>query len=205
MAKRRLWLLLIGTALLLCAASVGVWLQRNSTSNSQSAAPNAVRDFTLTDTSGQRVSLATYRGSWLLIFFGFTNCPDACPTAMLNVSATLRELGPSDDRIRPIFISIDPERDTPAALKDYLANFGENIAGLSGSAEETAAVARAYGVFYRKRPLESGDYTMDHSTALYLVSPTGQYIRPYMPDTDPAQFADALRNAMSANKIGDQP
>lgn len=161
----------------------------------------APRDFSLTDTAGQNVSLAAYRGKWLLIFFGFTNCPDACPTAMLNVGAALRELGPDAANVQPIFVTIDPERDTPAVLKDYLANFGDHIAGLSGTADETAAVAKAYGVFYRKRALDGGDYTMDHSTALYLVAPDGLYVRPYMPDMAPAQLADALRNLMTTTPL----
>ncbi|MBL8628036.1 MAG: SCO family protein [Rhodospirillaceae bacterium] len=159
----------------------------------------APRDFALIDTAGEKVSLANYRGKWLLVFFGFTNCPDVCPTAMLNVSATLRELGDKANDVQPIFITVDPERDTPVILKDYLANFGDHIAGLSGSAEDIAAVAKAYGVFYRKRPMEGDDYTMDHSTALYLVAPDGRYVRAYVPDMDPAQFADALRRLMGAS------
>ncbi len=202
MAKRLLWILLIGAAVLGAVEGM-LWLQQNATDNQASPTPNAVRDFSLTDTSGQKVSLATYRGSWLLIFFGFTNCPDACPTAMLNISTTLRELGPLSDRIRPIFITVDPERDTTILMKDYLANFGDNIVGLVGTADETAAVAKAYGVFYRKRLLQNGDYTMDHSTALYLVSPAGQYVRPYMPDIDPTQFADTLRKVISETETGE--
>ena len=126
------------------------------------------------------------------MFFGFTNCPDACPTAMLNVTNTLREMGPIAAQFQPIFVTIDPERDTPELLRDYLRNFDDRIVGLSGTADQTSAIARAYGVYYQKQPLPGGDYTMNHSTWVYLVSPRGELVRPYVPDADAADFAQAL-------------
>jgi len=182
-----------------CAFVLGLWLDRITPppKTAAVAAPQPRRDFSLTDTSGQKVNLATYQGKWVLVFFGFLNCPDACPTAMLNVATTLRELGPMAEKIQPIFITIDPERDTPSLMKDYLKNFSEGIVGLSGTAEETTAIAAAYGVYYKKRAVGDADYTMDHSTAFYLISPQGEFIRPYKPDLDPTEFSIELSKAIN--------
>ena len=200
--KRRHWIILALTAAILVVGLI-VGIDRFTPSNSESqtaavAARDSRRDFSLTDTSGEKVSLATYQGKWLLLFFGFTYCPDICPTTMLNMSATLKTMGEAAKNVQPIFITIDPERDTPGALKEYLANFGDNIVGLSGTPDEIAAVAKGYGIYYQKRPLDDGSYTMDHSTAVYLVSPEGAYVRPYLPDVEPDEFAKQLLAAMSA-------
>jgi protein SCO1/2 len=188
----RRWL---ATAIILiaCAFIAGAWLVHLSADTSSSAR----RDFTLTDTAGRQVTLATYQGKWLVLFFGFTNCPDACPTAMINVSQALKSMGSLATRLQPIFITIDPKRDTPALLKDYLSNFDGNIVGLSGTDAETAAVAKNYGVYYQPRATDAG-YTVDHSTALYLVSPQGEYVRPFRADLDPGQLAQDLTAAMTA-------
>lgn len=197
------WLQLCLIALLVAAAS-GLWLgQFMSTpqSSEQHLAIDrpTVRDFSLTNTEGQTVSLLTYRGKWLLMFFGFTMCPEACPLAMQTVSATLEDMGEVGKSIQPVFVTIDPERDTPAVLRDYLANFSDNIVGLSGSADETAGIAKLYGVYYRKRPL-GNDYTMDHSTALYLVAPDGAYMRPFRADLDASELAADIATEIQAWK-----
>lgn len=159
----------------------------------------ARRDFRLVDTSEQEVTLATYEGKWLLIFFGYTNCPDICPTTMINVAATLDAMGARAAAVQPIFITIDPDRDSPALLREYLANFGGNIVGLSGTAQEIAAAAKSYGVYYSKEPTNDGSYGMNHSAALYLVSPTGVFERPYRPDLDPSELAKELGLRMMAS------
>jgi len=191
--------------ILTCCGIAGIWLAKIVAGPPSRTVPTSRpqldrRDFTLTDTGGHRVSLQTYEGKWLLMFFGFTSCPDVCPTAMANVSATLREMGDIAIGLQPIFITIDPERDTPQNLKEYLENFGENIIGLSGNAEETAAIAKSYGVYYKRRQASDGDYTMDHSSALYLVSPQGSLIRSYVPNTDPEEFAKELEAAIASEK-----
>jgi protein SCO1/2 len=191
--KKQTWLP-VAMIVAACGIVLAVWLSRIAPPSAP-AAPTASqprRDFALTDVNGQNVSLATFQGKWVLMFFGFTNCPDACPTAMMNVGATLREMGSAADRIQPVFVTIDPERDTPALLKDYLLNFDERIVGLSGTAEQTAAVARAYSVYYKKVQTNDGSYAMEHTTALYLISPKGEYVRPYKPDEDPELFAKEL-------------
>lgn len=185
---------------LLVAAAAGLWLgqfmfKEHSSEQHVVIDRPKIRDFSLTDTEGQKVSLATYRGKWLVMFFGFTMCPEACPLAMQKVTATVKEMGESAAAVQPIFITIDPERDSPAVLKGYLANFADNIAGLSGTAEETAGIAKLYGVYYQKRAM-NGDYTMDHSTALYLIAPDGRYLRPFRPDLEPDELADDIRAEM---------
>jgi protein SCO1/2 len=191
-----------GLAVLLVALLGGLWMgfalaPPENTGHMVAEQRAARRDFSLTDTNGQKVSLQTYQGKWMLMFFGFTMCPEACPMAMQTVGVTLDEMGEAAAVLQPVFVTIDPERDTPAVLKDYLGHFADNIAGLSGTAEETASIAKAYGVFYRKRAIE-GDYTMDHSTALYLVAPDGNFVRPFRADVDPSQLAADLKAAMTA-------
>jgi protein SCO1/2 len=199
--NRRTWL--EGTlAALGCAAVAGIWLgQTLSTASTQRVVEPrpAVRDFSLTDTAGQVVTLSTYRGKWILLFFGFTGCPEACPLAMQTVAAAMTSMGQRGKAIQPIFVTIDPERDRPDVLKDYLTNFSDKIVGLSGTAEQTAAMARLYGVYYAKRALDGG-YTMDHSTALYLVAPDGTYVRPFRANVDPGQLADEISTSITSWK-----
>ncbi len=202
--RRRTRMSLIAAAVLLVATVAGMWLAHLYTPSP--AAPvvvgsdrPAIRDFSLLNADKERVTLAAYRGKWVLMFFGFTTCPEACPMAMQMVTATLQDLGETGKNVQPVFVTIDPERDTPEALKEYLAHFADNIEGLSGTAEETAAIAAAYGVFYTKRDLD-GDYTMDHSTALYLVAPDGRYVRPFRADIEPAALAADLSAAMASFK-----
>jgi len=186
----RRWLL-TSAVLITCAFMAGAWLIRLSAD----APPPPRRDFTLTDTANQKVTLATYEGKWLLMFFGFIHCPDACPTAMITVGHTLKSMGSQAAALQPIFITIDPARDSPSLLKEYLANFEGGIVGLSGSEAETKAVAKAYGVFYQPRASADGP-TMDHSTAFYLVSPKGEYVRPFRADIGPEQLARDIMAAM---------
>lgn len=157
------------------------------------------RDFSLTDADGNKVTLASYQGKWLVMFFGFTTCPEICPLAMQTVLATSEKLAETGRGIQPIFITIDPERDTPGVLKDYLSHFGAGIDGLSGTKEETTAIAKLYGVYYQKRPLDN-DYTMDHSTALYLIAPDGRYVRPFKSDLESANLAAEIVTAMESWK-----
>ena len=183
-----------------CALVAGLWLQRLAPLEKPLSADryNDRRDFSLTNSSGQRVTLATFQGKFILMFFGFTNCPDACPMAMVNVGSTLREMGSAADRIQPVFVTVDPDRDTPETLNSYLKNFGDNLIGLWGSDDEITAITKRYGVYFKRRALADGDYTIDHSTALYLISPTGAYLRPFTPDMDPIEFARLLIKTMAS-------
>ena len=145
-----------------------------------SAIPSSIGGpFKLTDQDGRVVSDQDLRGKPYLIFFGFTHCPDVCPTALFDISEVLRNLGPDADKTTALFISVDPERDTPAALKDYLSSFDPHVRGLTGDADALAAVFKAFRVYYKKVPLEGGDYTMDHTALVYLMDKDGRFVAPF--------------------------
>jgi protein SCO1/2 len=129
--------------------------------------------FHLIDQNGRPVSDRDLLGKPTVMFFGFTYCPDVCPTTLADMSAWLKALGPDADRLNVLYITIDPERDTPARLKSYLTAFDPHIRGLSGSPKAIAEAAHDYNVYYQKVPLQGGEYTMDHSTLIYLIDAKG--------------------------------
>jgi protein SCO1/2 len=149
--------------------------------------------FRLTDQNGGTVTEQDLKGTPFLVFFGFTHCPEVCPTTLFEISEILRKLGPDANRLRVLFITVDPERDTPAALKDYLSSFDPHMQGLTGDPAEIAAVAKAYRVYYKKVPLEQ-DYTMDHTTIVYLMDKEGRFVSPFsLKRTTEAAAADLRR------------
>lgn len=133
--------------------------------------------FTLTDHTGKRVSDADFRGRNMLLFFGFTYCPDVCPTALQVMAATMDKLGAKADRVVPLFITVDPERDTAELLAQYVATFHPKLLGLTGTREEIDTVLKAYRVYAQRveDPKSTAGYTMNHSTIVYLMGPDGQY------------------------------
>jgi protein SCO1 len=139
------------------------------------------RDFTLTDHHGQKRGLADFRGKVVLLFFGYTQCPDVCPTAMQRFQETVKLLGPQAERVQVLFITLDPERDTPALLAQYVPWFDKSFLGLSGSPEEIAAVAKEFRIFYAKRKSEGAlGYTLDHWAGAYAFDAAGR-LRLYLP------------------------
>ena len=155
--------------------------------------------FILTSPDGTTVTDQTYRGKWLLVYFGFTSCPDSCPTALLEISAALTRLGPHADKLQPLFITVDPLRDTAAAMGNYTQSFDSRIVGLTGTPQQIAAVAQEYGVYYapRKSGLGAEDYVMDHSTYLYLMDAEGKFVRGFDADTPGERIAEAVIGAMA--------
>lgn len=150
--------------------------------------------FSLTDHTGAPVTEATYRGRMMLIFFGFTHCPDVCPTELQVMAEALEGLGADAARVAPLFITVDPERDTPEALARYVELFDPRIIGLTGTPEEVRAAARAYRVFYAKvQPPDASDYTMDHSTFLYLMDAEGRFAGLFRHGTTAEEIAAAIR------------
>ena len=127
--------------------------------------------FQLTDQSGQTVTEKSLQGRPTLIFFGFTHCPDVCPTALFEISELLHAMGNDADRVNAYFVSVDPERDSKEAIKDYLSSFDPHLKGLTGDPEAIAKVLSAYRVYAKKVPLKDGDYTMDHSAVVYILDP----------------------------------
>jgi len=133
------------------------------------------KDFALNDSGGHLRRLADFRGKAVAVFFGYTQCPDVCPTTLAQMAEVMRRLGKDADRLQVVFITVDPERDTPALLAEYLPAFDARFVGLSGSEAETAAVAKEFRVFYRKSGDTGGErYTVDHSAGTYLFDPSGR-------------------------------
>ncbi len=149
--------------------------------------------FRLTDQNGKTITDKDLKGHPFLVFFGFTHCPEVCPTALFDISEILSKLGPDADKLNALFITVDPERDTPAALKDYLSSFNPRLIGVGGDADALAAVAKAYRVYYKKVPLKDGDYTMDHTAIVYLMDKTGQFVAPFSLKRRPEDAAADLR------------
>ncbi len=132
--------------------------------------------FSLIDHHGKRVTDRDYLGKPTLVFFGYTHCPDVCPTTLLELSTQLEELGPDADRLNVLFITVDPERDTPEQLALYLSSFDSRIVGLSGSPEDISAALNAYHIYAKKVPLNDGDYTMDHTATIAMMNSKGKYV-----------------------------
>jgi protein SCO1 len=150
--------------------------------------------FRLLDQDGKVVSEQDFLGRPFLVFFGFTHCPDICPTTLFEMSEVLRKLGPDADRLRVLFVTVDPERDAPAVLKDYLSSFEPQVRGLTGDGAAIAAVEKAYRVYARKVPLDGGDYTMDHSAFVYLMDKQGKFVAPFkLEKRRPEEAAAELR------------
>ena len=131
--------------------------------------------FALTSHEGKRLTDADLAGKPFALFFGFTNCPDICPTTLLELTNRLAELGPDGDKLRLVFVTIDPEQDTPAFLKTYLTNFDSRILGLTGTPTEIADIAKKYRAFYQKVPTSTG-YTMNHEASVYLMNARGRFV-----------------------------
>ena len=155
--------------------------------------------FSLQDHNGQRVTEGAFAGRLGLIYFGFTYCPDVCPTELGLMASALDLLGPDASRVLPVLITIDPARDTPAALADYVSRFHPALIGLTGTEDEIATAARAFRVYYRKiQPPGASNYLMDHSSFIYLVGPDGKVRQLFRPNTPPETIAAALRGQIRA-------
>ena len=154
------------------------------------------RDFSLTDHHGKKVTLADYRGKVVTVFFGFTQCPDVCPTALAEMREVVAKLGPDGAKLQVLFITIDPERDTQALLSQYVPAFHPDFVGLFGDAQTTARVAKDFKVFYQKVPGKTpGSYTMDHSAGTYVFDPQGKlrlFVRPAASGEPASVTADRL-------------
>ena len=157
--------------------------------------------FALVDGTGKPVTEQSFRGKWQLIFFGYTFCPDFCPTTLTAVAEALSSLGSQADKVQPIFISIDPERDTPETVGSYVRNFDDRIIGLTGSADAIAAAAKAYKVHYTRVATGEGadEYAMDHSGFLYLMKPDGSFSQLLSGTMTGAQLSEKLRPLLGAS------
>ena len=163
------------TAAALVAAAPAATAATTSTAPSAGGQTAISGHFTLDRLDGQQVTDATYRGKWLLVYFGYTYCPDVCPTVLMRFGQALKELGSVADRIQPLFITVDPERDTAPHLAQYMAAFDSRIIGLRGDLEQIRAAARQFHVYYRARSLGNGEYSVDHSSFVYVIAPDGHF------------------------------
>ena len=213
--NRPAWLLpaLSAAAAALIGAFI-VWTQISARSES-GAGPAPVRvsgdaqiggPFTLVNQDGETVTEADFRGRAMLIYFGFTYCPDICPTSLQVMKAALNQLPASDrEAIQPILISVDPERDTPEALAEYVRSdaFPETLVGLTGSPDQVRAAARAYRVFYSRVEDDgvSSEYTVDHSSVIYLMGPDGEFVDVFPHATTPDEMAARLQSFLESDSI----
>lgn len=158
--------------------------------------------FTLSTPDGTTVTDQTYRGKWLLVYFGYTFCPSSCPTMLLDVATALKKLGPDAAEVQPLFITVDPQRDTPEVMRQYTQSFDPRILGLVGTPQQIAAVAKEYGAYYVSHRTGPGanDYVMDHSTYLYVMDPQGKFVRAFETDTTGDRIADALRELIAQGR-----
>jgi protein SCO1 len=153
--------------------------------------------FQLIDQNGKPFSDADLKGKWHLVFFGYTHCPDACPTALNEMSLALDRLGIKRDEIGVVFITVDPERDTPDVMKSYVQSFDAPIVALTGSPAAVAQAAKAYRVFYAKHPRADGDYDMDHSAVIYVMNPEGRFTATFTPDSSADAIVQRLQKLVS--------
>jgi protein SCO1/2 len=152
--------------------------------------------FKLIDQNGKPVTDQDMKGRPYLVFFGYTHCPDICPTTLFELSEVLRALGKDADKTGALFVSIDPERDTPAAMKDYLSSFDPHLVGATGDAKAIDAAEKAYRVYAKKVPGEKGDYSMDHTALVYLMDKQGRFVAPFKLNRKPEEAAAELRRYM---------
>jgi len=157
--------------------------------------------FTLINHKGEAVTDASFHGQYMLVFFGYGYCPDVCPTELANMAAAMDYLGPAADKVQPVFISVDPARDTPEYLAQYVSHFHPKLIGLTGTESEIQKVAKAYRVFYAKAPSEKpDDYLVNHSSFVYLMGPDGAYVALFRHQTDPKEMANAIAEFISGRR-----
>jgi protein SCO1/2 len=149
--------------------------------------------FSLVDQNGKPFTDADLKGKWQLVFFGYTHCPDVCPTALNDLSLALDQLGAKKKDVGIVFISVDPDRDTPAVLKSYVGSFGGPIVALTGKPDDVAQAAKDYKVYYAKHPAADGGYDMDHSALIYVMDPQGRFTATFTPDDTSDTIAARLK------------
>jgi cytochrome oxidase Cu insertion factor (SCO1/SenC/PrrC family) len=180
-------------AVLLLGAGAFMWLDGGGNTAISIGGP-----FTLRNGDGRIVTDKDFRGKYMLVYFGYTFCPDVCPTTLSAVADAMDKLGPAAAQVQPLFITVDPKRDTVQVVKQYAAAFSPRIEGLTGTPEEIATVAREYRVYYAEHRTGNGpdDYSMDHSSVLYLMNPNGGFVSPVRADLSGDEIAANLKKLM---------
>ena len=159
--------------------------------------------FKLVSHRGDRVTDATFRGRFLFVYFGYGYCPDICPTELANIAATLDHMGTTSERVQPLFVTVDPARDTPEFLADFVTQFHPKMVGLTGTDQQIADIAKQYRVFYRKaEDASASEYLMDHSNFIYLMGPDGKFLSMFRGGTDPAAIAKTIAKYVKNYAVG---
>jgi cytochrome oxidase Cu insertion factor (SCO1/SenC/PrrC family) len=197
--SNRVFIILIAVlgAIFIGAIGSGVWIVTKSQQGGEAGSNLVGGPFELTDHTGRNVTQADFTDNHMIVYFGYTYCPDVCPTGLTVITEALDLLGAKAKAVKPLFITVDPDRDTVAVMADYHAHFHQSFSNLTGTPEQIAAVARAYRVFFQKADDDgSGDYLLDHSAVTYLMAPGGGFLAHFGPDTTPEQLAEALRGVL---------
>jgi len=183
--------------LVLLLGAITAWMYEPPLTSDTSVNPTVTvgGPFSLIDQNGERRTQDDFAGSYMLVNFGYSFCPDVCPTALRDISAAIDLLGADGEKVTPIFITIDPERDTVEKLKPYAAHFHPRLVALTGTADEIRAAAKAYRIYYARADVDLGgeDYLMDHSSLYYLMGPNGKFIRHFSFATPVDEMAAAIR------------
>ncbi len=187
--QRRLILPLIVFLLGALALAAAAIITFSPTRQNQTGTASVGGPFALTTPDGKTLTDKELRGAPFLVFFGFTHCPDICPTKLFEISEMLRAAGAKGEKLRALFISVDPARDTPETLKSYLGSFDPRIVGLTGDQAAIDATVKAYRAYAKKVPLKDGDYTMDHTALVYLMGKDGSFIGAFNSERPPAEAA----------------
>lgn len=188
--------LLIAAAALLAAAPLAA-CDRQDGANAVRPMAKIGGPFNLVDMNGKPVTEQSLLGKPTAIFFGFTFCPEVCPTTLTDLTVWLQMLGPDADKLNVVFVSVDPERDTPEQLRTYLSNFDPRIQGITGTPDAVAKAAKAYRVYYQKVPQDGGGYTIDHSSSVYLFDAKGQFVAPIAYQSPPDRAVHQLQSLLA--------
>ena len=172
-------------AIAVAAGATALWMGLALRAQVQSGATKIAGPFTLVDDTGAQVSEADLKGKPTVMYFGYTFCPEVCPTTLTDLAQWMQMIGQDADRLNYVFVTVDPERDTPKVMHDYVSAFDPRIRGLTGTSEQIAKVAKEYGVYYKRIPTSDGGYVMDHSAVLYMMDPNVRFVGviPYQEDT----------------------
>jgi protein SCO1 len=200
-AQRLLLAAVVGAGLLVLASGALLFYAFDYRPHGAASTPLSAMiggKFTLVDQNGQPFTDADMKGKWQLVFFGYTHCPDVCPTTLNELSLAFDKLGPAaKNKVGVVFISVDPDRDTPAVLKEYVSSFSAPVTALSGTPAEVAQAAKDYRVYYAKHPTKDGGYDMDHSALIYVMDPEGRFTATFTPDEEADKIAERMQKLLS--------
>ena len=190
----RRWRLVVAVIAVVVGVVIGYAIQNLIVDS----APQVGGRFTLTDHNGKRVSDGDFRGKAMVVFFGFTNCPDICPIGLARIAEMMDALGPRAADVQPIFVTVDPGRDTSAVMKSYVEHFSDRIIGLTGTPEQIAAIAKAYRVYFKIHgdPTTNPNYTVDHSGFVYVMDRSGRFVGTFNPDSQVDAAVKLIQRAL---------